>query len=229
MIARNARDGFGFVQSTLAHYHPKFHPLSFLTVLAGNWVADELFLSKVIFVLGGVLTVALAAKLAERLFDRPTALLTAYIIAVAPVTTTLLQASISHSLYLPLYVGALLFLWNATLHGSSFSAAIAGALVGLSWWARPDGLLVFPFLGIFLLGGVWSRYDVRTSLRTCASFGGSFLALYAAYICLVEYISAGATVAHGPLFDFLSKPLPCVPSRDPASYSSFLSFVVHEP
>jgi len=230
MIGRNATAGLGYVQSPLSDYRPKFHVLSFMAPQAvAAVVGDELLASKLLFVLSGMLTVAFVAGLGANLFRPHEGLVAAGFTAVAPVMTTLAGPSISHSIFNPFFVAGLWAAWLAARRGSGLLAAASGLLIGLSWWARADGLLVAPCLALFLLAGGTLLAGPRRSIVNTVSFSASFGVAYWLYAWTVRFISGGASRSHGPLFDFLLYPPTCNPNRPLTSYSSMLELAMHEP
>jgi 4-amino-4-deoxy-L-arabinose transferase-like glycosyltransferase len=230
MIARNAASGAGYVQSVLAVYASKFHCLPFLMPqVLGPLFGDYLLSSKFLYLVLGPVTVGLAIALGGRLFGARVGLVSGALCAVAPVLTSLLASSLTHSLFVPAYTGALWLAWTATEEERPGLALAAGAAVGLGWWSRADGLLVVPMMTLFLaLAGVILS-NVRRTVLNVLAFLGAFGVLYVLYAAFVARISGGATAPHGPLFDFLLYVPECGASRDLASYESFVQLALHEP
>lgn len=231
MIVRNSKAGLGYVQSTLSTYDSKFHSLSFLVPKALSFVVgDELLASKVLFVSMGIVTVALLGLLGSKLFDHKVGLLAAAMAAVAPVLTSLFVESISHFLFLPLYLAALIMAWEAAARGRWWLGLLAGSAVGLSWCSRADGLLLVPCLGVFLLlGGLLLGSGLKRTISSAVAFAAGFAAFYGLDALVVRALSGGESRSHGPLFDFLVYAPDCQASRDLHSYTSLFDLALAEP
>jgi hypothetical protein len=230
MIGRNAAAGHGYVQSTLTTYAAKFHPLSFLVPA---WLArltgEELLASKLLFVALGSVAVLLIGRLGAALFSPSVGLVAAALVAVAPALTSQLVASISHTLFLPFFFGALSLLWRTVTRGRLAMALLAGFLIGGAWWSRADGLLVVPTLALFLLVSGGLLLGVRRGALACGAFVLGFSVPYVLYALFVEQISGGAAMQHSALYDFLQYPVACEATRPLASYSSLLELALAEP
>lgn len=230
MIARNSVEGIGYVQSPLTAYAPKFHCLPFLVArLLGPVLGDYLLASKVLFATLGPVAVGLAILLGTRLFGKAVGLTTGALCAVAPVWTTLLSSSLTHTLFLPLHLGGLWLAWVAVERSRPLLAVAAGAAMGLGWWARPDGMLVVPTTVVFLVVGGLLLSDPKRTALTVGGFLGVFGLLYAAYGVCVASISAGDSAPHGPLFDFLQYAPDCDASADLTTYGSLFQLAINEP
>ena len=230
MIARNASAGEGYLQSPLTGYAAKFHPLSYLAPQAvARILGDELIASKFLFVTLGMLSIGLIGLIGKELFSPRVGLLSAALVAVAPALTSLLAASISHTLFLPFFLGGCLLAWRAAEGGRYQMALLSGVAIGLCWWARADGLLVAPTLSLFLLVGSFLLTGSRSALKNTVAFLLGFTALYLAYGFFVNEISQGTGKAHGALFDFLVFPPDCNSSRDLLSYGSLTQLALNEP
>lgn len=230
MIGRNAEAGHGYVQSVLSPYAPKFHCLSFLLPqLLTRIVGDPLLASNLIFIVFGMVTTALIGLLAATIFGTRVGLMAATLTAVAPVQTSLLAESISHSLFLPAFFGGLWLAWIAAQKAKPLLALASGLAIGVCWWARADGLLVAPVIAIFLLVGGALFSGLRRSIGLTVSYSVAFGAVYGLYAAFVNAVSGGISKAHGPLFDFLVYPPACEPTRDLNTYESFLELALAEP
>ena len=83
LVARNASNGAGYVQTELQALGAKFHPLPFLAPQAlTRLLGDELVASKFLFITLGMLSVGLIGFLGRRLFDPQVGLLAAGLVAV---------------------------------------------------------------------------------------------------------------------------------------------------
>jgi hypothetical protein len=230
MIARNAEAGVGYVQSALAVYASKFHCLPFLIPrILGPLFGDYLTSSKFLYLVLGPVTVGLTIGLGSRLFTVRVGLGAGALCAVAPVLTSLLASSLTHSLFIPAYIGALWLAWVATEEERPGLAVAAGAAVGLGWWARADGLLAVPMMTLFLLAGGVILSKWRRAVLNAVGFLGAFGFLYALYAVFVGRISGGVSEPHGPLFDFLLYLPEGEACRDLGTYASFGQLVLHEP
>ena len=230
MIAQNARADHGWVQSPLTEYHPKFHLLSFLVPGAlGVLIGDDLLASKLLFVLLGTLAVFLVALLGKRLFSAPVGIGAAAFAAVAPVLTSLLGASISHTLYLPLMLAGAIWAWDSASGGGVKPAALSGLAIALGWWARADGLIAAPATIAFLIVGTLLMGSRKLAWQAPAAFAVAFGALYVLYDRTVIWLSGGAAQAHNPIYDFLLDPIDCSPSRPLHEYSSMFELALAEP
>ncbi len=230
MIARNAAEGEGFIQSELAGYAAKFHPLSYLAPQALTRIfGDELVASKFLFITLGMLSVGLIGLLGRRLFGPDAGLLAAALATVAPALTSLLASSISHTLFLPFFIGGCWLAWEAAEQGRFWMALLGGLAIGLCWWARADGLLVVPTLMVFLLIGSYLLSGPKAALKNTGAFLLGFSVLYIGYGLFVSTISHGAGEAHGALFDFLVFPPDCNSSQDLHSYESLTQLALNEP
>ena len=230
MIGRSVSAGLGYVQSALTPYYAKFH---LLPIIVPRWLAlalqDELLASNVLFVILGGATVGLTGILGQSLFTSRVGLLSAAMAAIAPPLTSLMATSISHSLYLPLLVSALIAAWASVRDYRPILAALAGVLVGFCWWARADGLLAAIFFVPMLLVSGTLLTGPRKAVKLTLLFALAFGVIYASYALAVSRVSGGASIPHGPLFDFLQYPPSCESSRPLDSYESFLRVVVAEP
>jgi hypothetical protein len=231
MIARNASEGAGYRQSPLTEFAPKFHLLGFLAPqLLTHALQDELLASKAIFVTLGGLSALLAAALGGALFGGRVGVASGVLFAVAAPLTTLISHSITHSLFLPLFLGGLLSLWFSSSTGRASYALLAGLLIGLSWWARADGLLVAPVGALFLASAFLLLGHPRVALvRALLAFVTFFGVAYVAHNLITQRISDGTPEAHGPLYDFLLYPIACEPNQPLASYDSFFRLILSEP
>ncbi len=95
--------------------------------------------------------------------------------AVAPALTSLLASSISHTLFLPFFIGGCWLAWEAAEQDRFWMALLGGIAIGLCWWARADGLLVVPTLVVFLLIGSYLLSGPKAALKNTVAFLLGFL------------------------------------------------------
>jgi 4-amino-4-deoxy-L-arabinose transferase-like glycosyltransferase len=140
----------------LALAHP-YHPLYAALIAALGPVAGSLERA------GAALSIAggSAAVLALWAFLRPAfgaraAWIGALLLAVHPRAVEYSGDVQSDGLYLALFLGSLACLWRALVRGSLPSAAASGALAGLAYLTRPEGL------GLVLVAGVLGARQIGT-------------------------------------------------------------------
>ncbi|CAN5506348.1 hypothetical protein BH20ACT2_BH20ACT2_06050 [soil metagenome] len=183
--ARGIASGDGyreFLSGEPTAYYPPGYPYFLGAVV---WLArhtpltdDAVLLAGVCQALIGAATVALSAVLARRLLGPGAGVATAVIIALYPNLIFHSAALLSETLFIALFVAALLVLRWRPWDGGIGWAHLAGfgALFGVAVLVRPVVLAVVPALAV-----VWwlDSHDVRTTLRRLAVSGVVVVAVVA--------------------------------------------------
>ena len=199
--------------------HP-YHPLYPAAVAAAHalgldWERAALAVS---ILAGAAAVVALYALLAEG-FDRTVARIGAFLLAVQPVALELSDVQ-SDALYLALFVASAAALLRAALRESPVAAAWAGALAGLAYLTRPEGvgtvLVGVGFAGLWLVRRHWTvSRAVRIAAPLCV-VAGIVMAPYVAYVSLQAgrpTLTAKKSVTH--LLGVSGDPARPAPAIDP--------------
>ncbi|HEY2997016.1 MAG TPA: glycosyltransferase family 39 protein, partial [Acidimicrobiales bacterium] len=188
-------DGEGFTRGGRPELHfPPFVP--FLLGLGSKVFADAHTGTVVLTCVASTAIIVPLALLARRIAGATAAVATAWVAALAPglSTTVVNRGAGSEAVYMLLVVGALwLVVSGLDRAGATRLArlAAAGALVGLAYLTRPEGLFVALPLGLAVLvvavrgaaGGGARR--LRAALVPAAAFGVPIVACvvpYAAYL-----------------------------------------------
>ena len=132
------------------NYHPLYSLLvAALHPLFGDWERAAAAVS----VVAGALAVAALFALLRDTFDRRTAAIGAFLLAVHPIAIEFSDVQ-SDALYLGLFVASAAFLARAQPRASARAAFAAGAVAGLAYLARPEGL------GTVVVGVGLAAYEV---------------------------------------------------------------------
>jgi 4-amino-4-deoxy-L-arabinose transferase-like glycosyltransferase len=155
MAERMAADDWS---AALGHdYHPLY---PFLTVIGGFLLGDMEIAAVTVSVLGGVIAVGCIYGLTRDTFDWPVAPVAGLLLAVHPRAVDFTSDVQSEGVYLAAFLGSLWLGWRACRDRSPALAGWAGALSGLAYLARPEGigaLLVASCLGgWFVLRRRWT-------------------------------------------------------------------------
>lgn len=183
--ARGIASGDGYLEFLSGEptaYYPPGYPFFLGAVV---WLArhtpltdDAVLLAGIIQALLGTATVVLAAALARRLLGAASGVATAVILALYPNLIFHSATLLSETLFMALFVAALLVLrWRPWHDGIAWpQLAGFGALFGLATLVRPVVLVVVPVLAV-----VWwiDSHDARTTLRRLAVSGAVVVAVVA--------------------------------------------------
>ncbi|MBI5359068.1 MAG: glycosyltransferase family 39 protein [Planctomycetes bacterium] len=190
-------DSFAFIQNAKHFSHGEFteglkhpfHPLySMLTALFkpafNNFETSGEFVSLIF----GTLTIFPLFFLTKRIFSRRVAFAAAFILAIHPFHIRLSADVMSDVTYYFLYVTAIWTLWIAIEKNKWFHYILTGALAGLAYLTRPEGieLIVIAIIVIFLMKiRELPKDGLRRIGRTCLILA-SFLFVSFWYIFLIH-------------------------------------------
>lgn len=156
-LAMARRMGAADWAGALGHdYHPLYPFLTLLGHLLGlPWESAAAAVS----VLCGALAVGLLYGLVREAFAWPAAPVAAFLLAIHPRAVDFSADIQSEGAYLAAFLGALWLVWRSLERRSWPLAAWAGAVAGLAYLVRPEGLGVFLAAGLVLcvycLRGRW--------------------------------------------------------------------------
>ena len=165
----------GLFADVIAHpYHPLF-PAAVAAVdfITGDWEWAAVTVS----ILSGCGSVVLLHRFVRDAFDRRTADIAALILAVHPWAVRQSSDVQSDGLYLMAFLAAVSVLWRAWREQRTALAFAAGALSGLAYWVRPEGIGVALIGTALALVSVWRRSWSLTAsaLWTAALASGALL------------------------------------------------------
>ena len=165
----------GLFADVIAHpYHPLF-PAAVAAVdfITGDWEWAAVTVS----ILSGCGSVVLLHRFVRDAFDRRTADIAALILAVHPWAVRQSSDVQSDGLYLMAFLAAVSVLWRAWREQRTALAFYAGALSGLAYWVRPEGIGVALIGTALALVSVWRRSWSLTAsaLWTAALASGALL------------------------------------------------------
>ncbi|HEY3175076.1 MAG TPA: glycosyltransferase family 39 protein [Candidatus Polarisedimenticolia bacterium] len=195
-IARGIASGQGFVGLDNRYpdiIQPPLYPLIL------SWVfrlpGPELGLARGVSALMGALMVFTGAGMARRLFGERAARRTAWLVAVYPLLSHMSGAAITESTFTLLVTCAVLVLWRSldaeVPPGKGLPLAASGALLGLSFLTRPEGL---TYLGaaalVAVVSGLARQRAVSSRLQAAAIrslwLAGGFLVVAFPYLAWVR-------------------------------------------
>jgi 4-amino-4-deoxy-L-arabinose transferase-like glycosyltransferase len=134
----------GLLAEVIAH---PYHPLFPAAVAAAHFVAgDWEWAAVTVSIVSGCGSVVLLHRFVCDAFDRRTADIAALILAVHPWAVRHSSDVQSDGLYLVAFLAAVAVLWRAWREQRAALAFAAGALSGLAYWVRPEGI------GVALIG-----------------------------------------------------------------------------
>jgi 4-amino-4-deoxy-L-arabinose transferase-like glycosyltransferase len=185
-LAIAERFAAGDVAGALAH---PFHPLYPAAIALGHAVLGPLGVSleragAVVSALAGTGAVLALFAFTRRAFGPRVALVAAALLAVHAGAIEMSGDVQSEGLYLALFLAALAALWRALDEGRAGSAAAAGALSGLAYLTRPEGLGVAALgAGLAAFGLATGRWPGRRRVGVAAT------ALVAAALVAAPYVA----------------------------------------
>lgn len=138
---------------------------------------------------GGLAVVALHAFLRDA-FDARVAWIGALFLAVGPYAVRFSSDVQSDGVYLGFFLLAVAFLWRALDRATSTAALAAGAMAGLAYLTRPEGIgvvVVGSFLGGLKLFG--HRWRPRQLARWLGALVGGFAALALPYLWALSAVN----------------------------------------
>ncbi len=178
-LARRMADGEW--SAAVAHdYHP-LYPLAIRLAypLAGDWERAAAAVSA----LAGAAAVALLYRFLRDAFDARVALVGAALLAVHPYAINFSCDVQSDGLYLAFFLGAAAMLWRALADGRATAAAAAGALAGLAFLTRPEGVgVVVVALGFAAARVLRRRWPLPRALRWAAALSDAAVLVAAPYL-----------------------------------------------
>jgi 4-amino-4-deoxy-L-arabinose transferase-like glycosyltransferase len=174
MAERMAADDWS---SALGHdYHPLY---PFLTAMASFVVGEMETAAVLVSVIGGVIAVGCIYGLARDTFEWPVAPIAGLLLAVHPRAVDFTSDVQSEGVYLAAFLAALWLGWRACRDRAPALAAWAGALSGLAYLARPEGIgaiLVAASLAVWFV--VRRRWTLPQGLGwAAAAFAGMVLVM----------------------------------------------------
>jgi len=176
-LAMARRMGAGDWAGALGHdYHPLYPFLTLLGHLLGlRWEPAAAAVS----VLCGALAVAMLYGLVRDTFGWPAAPIAAFLLAIHPRAVDFSADIQSEGAYMAAFLGALWLAWRSLSRRSWPLAAWAGAVSGLAYLVRPEGLGALLatglVLGVYCLRGEWRLRDALAWLGA-ASLGALLVA-----------------------------------------------------
>ena len=139
-IAYNIRNGHGYI-GTMSGSELLFPPLYPVLIAGVSFVTGNLELAaRVINLLAGTLLVMAIFLIAEALYGRRVAILSALVVAFYPLLIALSASTYSECLYITLMIGGLYqgLAWQKTKRVTN--ALLAGVFLGLAYLTRPEAL-----------------------------------------------------------------------------------------
>lgn len=157
------------------HYHPLY---SFLVALAARLVGEFALAGVWVSVVAGSLGVLALHAFLRRAFDSQVAWVGGVLYALHPYAVRFSADVQSEGLYFAVFLATVACLWRAAAEPSPGWAGWSGALAGVAYWTRPEGLglvaVGIAFGAIRLFQGGWT-------VSVFARWGGA-LALGAAIV-----------------------------------------------
>jgi hypothetical protein len=210
-----ARDGVGFIRYAwqLQHEpwttvlrgnpHPPLYPLAILGVsiplrqLVNDDASRAMQLSaQVASALAGVLLVIPMYYLGKELFNRSVGFWSAAIFQCLPASSRVLSDALAEGLWLLLAAFALLVALRAFRDRSVIGFAFCGALSGLAYLARPEGLLLAAATGLVLFGVQlvphWRR-SWSSTIKCAAVLSLVTLAIASPYALVIGHVTNKTT------------------------------------
>jgi hypothetical protein len=194
LAERSAAGAFGVLLQ-----HP-FHPLYPLTIAAVHALGAPFGLS---FETAGALVAALAGSagvlalyaLVRAAFGPREALVAAALLAIHAAAVDVGGDVQSESLYLALFLGSAAALWRATSEGRPLAGLLAGALSGLAYLTRPEGIGL-ALVGGALVGWRWLRGPLpfARAVRTATAIAVGAALLAAPYVAALSLKSGELTL-----------------------------------
>lgn len=183
----------------LAHpYHPLY---SFLTLLAhfatGGGVGSFARAAVAVSIAGGVSAVLFLYLLVREGFGWPAAPIAAALLAMHYRAVEMSSDVQSEGLYMGLFLGALMFAFWGMRRRSAPLAAWAGALAGLAYLTRPEGLgaaLVAGSAAVALL--VLRRWSFGRTLAFCSAVAAGAALFVVPYATILRVQSGSWTLTH---------------------------------
>lgn len=205
-------DGVRYVQIAHAYratgsaFDALFHPLYPLCVaLMEPVVGDAELAGRLVSVLAGAAMIVPAWALARALLGGPVAAVTALLLAVHPGLVRSSAAVLSESTYALLVVLGAYVGWRGLRQGPRLLLPLAGALFGLAYLTRPEGVLYA--VGLLAAVGLAARRAPDRSWLVAAGAGAlvAFVLLAAPYVLYLRHVlgfwTLSGKVAHGLALD----------------------------
>lgn len=169
--------GQGRWSAVVAHpYHPLY---PFCTWLVSSWLGLGLETAAVaVSIAGGLLAVVAVHLLVRDAFGSPPAWIAGALVAGHPSAVDISSDVMSDGLYSGLFLAGLVLLARTVRGGSPVAAAAVGALAGLAYWTRPEGIGLLA-VGVVLL--VWRGLKAPEERRRLAA-AASILVLVGALV-----------------------------------------------
>lgn len=200
----------GAFATAFAH---QYHPLYPLLVAGARFLVGELELAGlVVSLLAGSLAVVALYYFLRRAFDRQTAWIGGVLMALHPYAAEFSADVQSEGLYIALFLAGVAGLFSALAVRSAPRALLAGALAGLAYLVRPEGL---GLVGVGVLVVVARLATRRWSLAEGVRFGAALL-LGAALLAGPYLVHLHAVTGHWTLTQKKSLEDFSTPAREPA-------------
>jgi 4-amino-4-deoxy-L-arabinose transferase-like glycosyltransferase len=173
--------GEGDWSSALLHpYHPLY---SFTALLAGFPLGDLERGAVFVSILAGSLSVLALHLFLRSAFDSRTGLIGAAILAVHPSAVAFSSDVQSDGLYIALFLSAIALLWRSLCTPRVGLAAATGAVAGLAYLTRPEGLgVALAGAGMALVLLIWRRWRPAAAAIWIAALGVGLLLAMAPYL-----------------------------------------------
>ncbi len=171
-----------WTQALADHYHPLYPIL--IAALSPFTSAPQLA-ALAVSVLAGSASVAALYVFVRRAFDAQSAWIAGVLLALHPYAASFSSDVQSEGLYFAFFLGAVAWLWRAIETAELRSAMAAGAMLGLAYLVRPEGLGLLAVAAAFALLRAWQRrWPLLTSVR------------WLAVVCVAAAVFAGPYVVH---------------------------------
>lgn len=163
--------------------HP-YHPMYPALMAIGRLFAGDLETAGIVWsILGGSLAVVGLYAFLRDAFDARVAWIGALFLAVGPYAVRFSSDVQSDGVYLGCFLIGVALLWRALDRATPVAALGAGALAGLAYLTRPEGVGIVV-VGGFLAGLKWlgHRWSGKQLVRWLAALGTGFAALALPYL-----------------------------------------------
>lgn len=204
------------------HFPPLFPAVLAALHAFASWEA----VTRVAYVLFGVLALVPGYALGRALYGLRAARLAALLLAVAPAftSTVLVGTTLSEPLYLFLLFAALYLVHRASVRGGWASHLGAGACVSLAYLARPEGFLHFlgggSYLAVALAARLVAKESAGRARARAAAAGAAKIAGFAAAFLLISSPYVYYLYRHTGEFSFTTK--------SAKTYTTTRGLVVHD-
>ncbi|MEX0938009.1 MAG: glycosyltransferase family 39 protein [Pirellulales bacterium] len=159
------------------------------------WIAAARLVSG----LAGIAAVVLVWAICRQLLDRRSAGVAALLFALLPVPRQNAADALSDSTHLLLFLVSVWLACRALHHGSTLRLLAAGAMAGVAFWVRPEGVIVATaVVACALLDPRWrSIFGWKRTLTGCAAVAIGAAAVVGPYVALSGKLTSKVTSKPG--------------------------------